>query len=387
MYRDVSNRAKETAAANQPLAEGIPLSSDADRTPFITVDDFEHAAKRVLRPEVWDYLSGGAGDEITLRWNREDFDRIKVRPRVLVDVSHIDTRLTLWGCEIPSPILLAPTGYHRLFHPEGELETARGASAANSLWVVSSFATVAIEEVSAKCTSSLWFQLYVQQDRGFTAELVERVEQAGCRALVVTVDTPVLGSRSRELRSGWALPPGIERVHLRGLGSDAATASHRPHEQEIYSAVLDASLSWKDIDWLRSMTRLPILLKGILSSQDAAQAVSAGVDGIIVSNHGARNLDTVPSTIHALPEVIEAIAGRLPVLFDGGVRRGTDVLKALAHGASAVFIGRPYLFGLSVAGAEGVAHVTRLLQSELRMAMALTGRTQLSQIDRSLLWP
>ncbi len=357
-----------------------------EKSHFIVLDDFEQAARNILPAAAWEYLSGGAGDEITLRWNREAFDRIALRPRVLVDVSRIDLRLNLLGCELQSPILLAPTGYHRLFHRLGELETVRGASTQHTLLVVSSFATTLLEDLAAAANTPLWFQLYVQPDRGFTKELVQRVEQSGFRALMLTVDTPVLGVRVRELRSKFALPPGIERINLRALGSAASSAAHRPDEMNIYSPVLDASLTWKDIDWLRSITRLPIVLKGILCPEDAAQAAAANVDAIVVSNHGARNLDTAPASIVALPQVIDAVAQRIPVLFDGGIRRGTDVLKALALGARAVLIGRPYIYGLAVAGAEGVAQVIRQLRTELEMAMALTGNTSLQKIDRSTLW-
>lgn len=348
------------------------------------IPDYCRLAEATMPAMAWDYVSGGAADELTLRWNREAYERIRLRPRNLVDVSHIDTRVTLFGREMPFPILLAPAAYQRLVHPDGELATVRGAGAAGATLVVSSFATTTVEEVAAAATHPLWFQLYVQPDRGFTRDLVGRAEAAGCQALVVTADTPVLGPRYREIRGNFALPAGMERANLRGISN--AGAAGRPTEANIYSAMLDPKLSWKDVDWLRSLTRVPVLLKGVMNAEDAGRAVDAGVSGLIVSNHGGRNLDTVPATIDALPEVVAKVAGRIPVLVDGGIRRGTDVLKAFAVGASAVLVGRPYLYGLAVGGAEGVAHVVTILRRELEMAMALTGRTTLAAIDRTVLW-
>jgi 4-hydroxymandelate oxidase len=364
---------QQTSTAPLTVAEAVNLF------------DFEALARGRISPMAWDYISGGAGDELTLRWNRESLDRIRLRPRILVDVSRLDTRTKLLGRELPFPILLAPTAYHRLIHPEGEIATARGCSAAGAVMVVSTMATTSVEEIAAATTHPLWFQLYVQPDRAFTRDLVRRAEAAGCQALVVTVDTPVVGLRHREERIKFALPPGMERPHLKGLKT--TTASHLPPENEIYSAVLDAKLTWKDIDWLRSLARVPVLLKGVLNPDDAERAVQAGVAGIIVSNHGARNLDTLPATIDVLPEVVARVAGRVPILIDGGIRRGTDVLKALALGAAAVLIGRPYLYGLGANGAEGVSRVINVLRREFEMAMALTGRTTIASIDASVLWP
>ncbi|MCI0387217.1 MAG: alpha-hydroxy-acid oxidizing protein [Acidobacteria bacterium] len=353
----------------------------------INLFDFEPLARARISPMAWEYISGGAGDEVTLRWNRDSFDRIRLRPRILVDVSHLDTRVKLFGRELPHPILLAPTAYHRLLHPDGELATVKGAGAAGATMVVSTMATTSVEDIAAAATHPLWFQLYVQPDRSFTRDLVERAQAAGCQALVVTVDTPVVGLRNREMRIKFALPPGMDRPNLKGLKT--SSTSHLPPEHEIYSAVLESKLTWKEIDWLRSFARVPVLLKGVLHPDDAERAAQAGVSGIIVSNHGARNLDTVPATIDVLPEVVARIRGRvpvLPVLMDSGIRRGTDVLKALALGASAVFIGRPYLYGLGTAGAEGVTRVINILRREFEMAMALTGKTSIASIDSSLIW-
>jgi 4-hydroxymandelate oxidase len=334
----------------------------------------------------YEYIAGGAGDEVTLRDNRTRFDAIRLKPRVLRDVSKLDTSSTLFGQRLEHPILLAPTAYHKITHPEGEVATARGAGATHTTMCVSSFATTSIEDVAKAATSPLWFQLYVQPDRGFTKALVQRAEAAGCRALLVTCDTPVIGTRNRETRAGFRLPPGLERENLKGLLGNASRVAH-VDEGTIYSALFDPALTWQGIDWIRSFAKVPVILKGILSPEDAALAVQHGAHGILVSNHGARNLDTLPATIDALPGIVNAVAGRIPVLMDGGIRRGTDVVKALALGAKAVLIGRPYLWGLSVGGADGVQNVMTILRGEFQSAMALCGRTSLAAIDRTVLWP
>ena len=344
--------------------------------------DYERIAPGRMSEMAWEYLRGGAADEQTLRWNEEAYQRLRLMPRHLVDVARIDTGLGLLGSRLSHPVMLAPVAYQKLMHDDGELEMVRGANAAEAAVVLSSFSTVTLEEVAAQARVPLWFQLYIQPDREFTRRLVGRAEASGYTALVVTADTPVLGARYREQRVSFALPPGMVQANLKGLST--ATGDHRPKGMDIYSAVLDPSLSWKDIGWLRSITRLPIVLNGILNPDDAGRAVEAGASCLIVSNHGGRNLDTVPATIDALPAVAARVAGRIPVLVDGGIRRGTDVMKAIALGASAVLIGRPYVHGLAVGGAGGVAHVVRILRRELEMAMALSGRTSLSQIDASL---
>jgi len=302
-----------------------------------------------------------------VRWNREAYEHIRLRPRVLVDVSKLDTRVKLFGEELPFPILLSPAGAQGFVYPEGDLATARGAGAARAILVISSSASLRVEEVAKAATGPVWFQLYVQKDRGFTRDLVQRAEGAGCRAICVTVDSPTHGARNREERARGELP---ERALPNLKGKD----------------YLDPTLSWKDIDWLRGFAKTPVLLKGILNPDDAAIAVKAGVSGIIVSNHGGRNLDTVPATISVLPLVAEKVGGRIPLIVDGGVRRGTDVLKALALGATAVGIGRPYLYGLGVGGADGVARVVEILRKEFEMAMMLTGRASIGSIDRSVIW-
>ena len=360
---------------------------EAPPNPFAgiaSVTDFEPRARERISHIAYEFISGGAGDELSLKWNREAYDKIRLRTRVLVDVSNLDTKIRLFGRELAHPILLAPTAYHKLVHPEGEAETARGAGSVSTTMVVSSFATMAVEDIARAATEPLWFQLYVQPDRGFTKSLVERAEAAGCQAICVTVDTPLAGARNREERAAFRLPPGMDIPHLKGLPSAAARSA--PREGEIFNAILDPTLTWKDIEWLRSFAKVPVLLKGVMNPDDADQAARLGVSGIIVSNHGARNLDTVPATIDALPGVVQKVAGRMPVLVDGGIRRGTDVLKAIASGASAVLIGRPYLFALGVAGASGVSRTITILRRELQIAMALTGRRSIAEIDKGVLF-
>jgi len=372
--------------AQRPLtAEKVPPPLPMPAQPVIaTLGDFEPLAKKRMTHMAYEYVAGGAGDENTLRDNQAAFDRLRLNPRVLVDVSKLDTRVTLFDQQLEFPILLAPTAYHRIVHPEGEIATVRGAAAAGATLVASSFATTTIEAMAKAATGPLWFQLYVNPDRGFTRELVKRAETAGCKAVCVTVDSPTTGLRHRETRARFALPPGLERANLTGLvkGSGGAT---RPNEGSIYNVVLDPSLAWKDIEWLRGLTRMPVLIKGVVNPEDAARAAAAGI-GVVVSNHGARNLDSVPATIDALPRVADAVAGRVPILMDGGVRRGNDVLKAIALGATAVLVGRPYLFGLAVQGSDGVKRVVQILRREFEMSMALTGRRSLKEIDRSVLW-
>jgi len=364
-------RASAAGALGLPSTPCVVAVNDV-----LSLPEFEDHARRCMSTMVYEYVASGAADEHTLRWNRESYDRIRLRPRVLRDVTSIDMRVSLFGRELPFPILLAPTAYHRTIHAEGELATARGAGAAKATWVVSSSTTTLIEDIAAAATAPLWFQLYLQRDRGLTQDLVQRVEQAGCQALCLTVDQPVLGARNRQTRARFQLPPGVMAPYRMDIGQGKDVLDPRR-----------VVVTWKDVEWLRSITRVPLLLKGILSADDAEQALGVGAQGVIVSNHGARILDTAPATIDALPEVADRIRGRAPVLVDGGVRRGTDVLKAIALGAAAVLIGRPYCYGLAVGGADGVQRVVEILRTELEMAMMLTGRPSLRDIDRSVLWP
>jgi 4-hydroxymandelate oxidase len=376
------SRREPLVSAGTPAAASVsPLASAPDSEP-LCLTDFEPLAKAKMSAMGWEYVTAGAADELTLRWNEEAYQRIRLKHRVLVGVSSLDTRVVLFGQEHSFPILLAPTSSQKLTHPEGELATARGASAAGATMVVSSFANTSLEDVAAVATSPLWFQLYAQPDLGFTRDLVQRAEAAGYRALCLTVDTPISGARDRETRAKVTLPPLPNLVGFKGVRDGV-----RIDSLQVFSSVLDAALSWKDVEQLLSYVKIPMLLKGVLNPDDADRAVKTGVAGIMVSNHGGRNLDTAPATIDALPQVADKVAGRVPVLVDGGIRRGTDVLKALALGANAVLIGRPYLYGLGAAGETGVTKVLNILQREFEMAMVLTGRTTIGSIDRSVLWP
>jgi 4-hydroxymandelate oxidase len=352
--------------------------------PTADVTQFEPLARRRLSKMAYDYVRSGGGDEISMRENRTGFERLQLAPNVLVDVSQIDTRVTLFGGELESPILLAPVAYHRLYHVEGEIGTARGASAAGAAFVISTFTTTSIDEIARNTQRPIWFQLYVQRDRGFTKEMVERAVASGCKAVCLTVDTPVLGNRYGQLSFG--LPKELECVHMRGLGQGAATPEFKLERGRVFDPLFDPSFNWSDLEWLRSVAGVPVILKGVLSAEDGRRAVERGADGVIVSNHGGRNLDTVPATIDALPRVVEAVAGRIPVMLDSGIRRGTDILAALALGAKAVFIGRPYVYGLAVGGAKGVERVISILRDELERAMALTGRRSIAEIDATVLW-
>ena len=365
-------------AADQPSASARTLSP-VDLSDLINLHDVEAAARRHMSSMAYEYVASGAGDELTLRWNLERFQEIRLRPRLLTDVSQLDPSLELFGQRLTMPILLAPTANHRLVHPEAELATARGAGMAGAAMVLSSGANTDIRDVARVATAPLWFQLYVQPDRSLTKDMVQHAEDAGASAICITVDSPVDGVRNRERRARMKLPPGTDHPNYLGRRTE-------PRSISTINEVRPQKLDWELIAWLRSISRTPLLLKGILSPEDAEQAIRVGVAGIIVSNHGGRALDTVPATIDALPAVVERVAGRLPVLMDGGIRRGTDVLKALACGATATLVGRPYVYGLAVGGAEGVAHVLKTLRQEFLIAMALAGRSRLADIDRTVLW-
>jgi len=331
----------------------------------INVGEYEALARERMDAKHWDYYMGGSGDELTIRANRVAFEQLLLRPRMLVDVSNCDMRTTALGTSLSMPVMAAPSAFHIFAHPEAECATAQGIGQANTLLVVSSVASRTIEDIAAAATGPLWFQLYVYHDDQITANLVRRAEDAGYRAIVLTVDVARFGRRERDVRNGLVL-------------SSAANFS----VDDVTD--LKPSLTWKDIAWLRTLTTLPILVKGVLTAEDALLAVEHGVDSIIVSNHGGRQLDGVLASLDALPEIVEAVNNRCEVYLDGGIRRGTDVIKALALGARAVFIGRPVLWGLAAAGAEGVHHVFELLRTELEFAMMLSGRPTLASIDRSL---
>jgi 4-hydroxymandelate oxidase len=348
--------------------------------------ELEKLAKEKLPQSAHDYFASGAWDEVTLRENRAAFERIKVHYRVLVDVSRRDLSTVLFGQKISMPILIAPTAFHKLAHTDGELATVRATGAAGTIMVLSSLSTTPVEDVVRAATGPVWFQLYINKDRSFTRDLVARVTAAGCQALMLTVDTPEWGRRERDVRNKFHLPPGLAAVNLlpsneRGevIGQSGAGMG------QAFAWMLDASVTWKDVDWLRSLTKLPMILKGICRADDAKRAVECGASGIVVSNHGGRQMDTAPATIEVLPRCAEAVGGRVPLLMDGGVRRGLDVLKAIALGATAVQVGRPVLWGLAAGGQEGVESALGLLRQELDLAMAMAGCPNLKTITRDLI--
>jgi len=355
-------------------------------TGFLNLLDLEGLARGCLSRSAADYFAGGACDEITLSENRRLLEAFRIYYRVLVDVSAVDPSVTLLGRRYPTPILVAPMAFHSLAHSDGELATARAAGALGAPLILSTFSTASIEDVRRASTGPLWFQLYVHKDRALTRSLVERAEAAGYEALMLTVDVPVLGRRERDLRNAFQLPPELRLANLGPDGLAALPAVQDDSALAAYFAGLhDASLTWRDIDWLASLTRLPLVLKGVVRVDDARRAVDHGASGIVVSNHGGRQLDTAVASIAALPRIAEAVGDRIEVLVDGGIRRGTDVLKALALGARAILIGRPVLWGLALDGEAGARRVLELLRDELVQAMQLAGAPDVASITADLL--
>ncbi|MFI5529967.1 alpha-hydroxy acid oxidase [Kitasatospora sp. NPDC051853] len=349
--------------------------------------DVERAARARLPEELWDFVQGGSGAERTLAANRDAFERARLRPRTLVDVSATDRGLTLLGSPLRTPVGIAPMAYHQLFHPEGEVATARAAGRSGALMTAGIFASRTLESIAEAATGPLWLQLYWLRRRDALAALIERAEAAGYRALVLTVDAPRIGRRLRDARNGFAVPGHVRAVNLdRSLMAASHRAEHgssgiADHAKEQF----DPTLTWADLAWLRERSSLPVVLKGILTAEDARLAAEHGVDAIVVSNHGGRQLDGALPTLAALPEVAAAVPENLPVLLDGGVRTGTDVALALALGATAVLIGRPVLWGLAADGEDGVAGVLDLLTAELDDTMALLGRPRLADLDPTVL--
>lgn len=357
----------------------------------LTLADHERHARARLDANAWAYFSGGAGDEHTLHANRHAWDTIALLPRVLRPLAGGHTRCTLLGRELAHPILLAPVAYQCLAHPDGEIATAWAAAALGAGMVLSMQSSTTLEAVASamvgdRSAGPLWLQLYLQHDRALVRELIARAEAAGCEALVLTVDAPTSGVRDRERHAGFALPPGIRAANLSAM---AAPPPMRlgAGQSALFDGLLQYAPTWDDVAWLQAQTRLPVLLKGVLHPEDARLAAAQGIAGLIVSNHGGRTLDTALSTASALPRIADAVGGAVPLLVDGGVRRGTDVFKALALGATAVLVGRPVVWGLAHAGAAGVAHVLRVLRDELEVAMALTGCATLGGISRAALAP
>jgi 4-hydroxymandelate oxidase len=351
----------------------------------INLADVEALARRRMSRAHFDYCAGGAEDERSLARNRAAFEDLTLLPRVLVDVSHVEYATQVLGRSISIPLALAPAAYHRLAHPDGELAAARAAGGMGTLMVVSTLSTYSLEAIAEAASGPLWFQLYVFRDRAISQRLIARAEDAGYRAICLTVDTPRLGQRERDMRSGFRLPPGMTIRNFEGMGDQLTRWDKQGSMAAYASEQLDPSLTWEAVEWLRSGTRLPVVLKGILRADDAVRAVQFGASAVWVSNHGGRQLDAAESTLAALPAVVEAVAERAEVYVDGGFRRGSDVLKALALGARMVAIGRPYLWGLAAGGERGVRRVLDILRGELELSMALAGCPTIGSIDRSLI--
>jgi L-lactate dehydrogenase (cytochrome) len=371
----------------------------------INIDDLRRLAKRRLPRAVFDFADGGAEDEWTLRANRHDFSKLVFRPRVLVDVSKRDQSTTILGQPVASPLIVAPTGLAGMLWPKGEAVAARAAAQRDVIFTLSTLGASSIEEVASASTGPLWFQLYVMKDRDVTRRLVERAREAGYKALCLTVDLPVLGQRERDLRNGATIPPkitvrnvvdvlrrpgwlrrvwfGPEITFQNFLGSSTALTSEMGTLWQYVNSLNDPSVDWDDLAWFRSLWPGPLAIKGIMTAEDARRAVSEGIEAIIVSNHGGRQLDSLPSPIEVLTEIVDAVGDRAEVILDGGVRRGTDVVKALALGARACMIGRPMLYGLGAGGQAGVERSIEILQNEIDRALALLGRPTLADLDRS----
>ncbi|MEY9892518.1 4-hydroxymandelate oxidase [Catenulispora sp. MAP5-51] len=374
-----------SVTATQAPAPAVELDD------LLTVREFEAVAALHMDPVHYDYVAGGARDEVTVRANEDGFARLSLLPRVLRGSAQRDLSVTLFGARASMPVLMSPTAFHRLVCAEGEIATARAAARAGTIMIASMASTVAVGEVAAAARAAaldgdsdgdpaLWFQLYLQPDLDDTIALIARATAAGCRALVVTVDSPVLGANERNQRNRFHdLPPGMACENLRNLRGD--------EPGNVRQIAMSPELSWEHIDWLREHTALPILLKGVLHPLDARIAVDHGVDGLLLSNHGGRQLDTVPATIDLLPEFVAAVDGSVPVLLDGGVRRGTDVVKALALGAAAVGVGRPIIWGLAAAGEQGATRVLELLREEVDHTVALCGARGLADLTPDLVRP
>jgi L-lactate dehydrogenase (cytochrome) len=371
---------------------------------IVNVRDLRQAAQRRLPRAVFDYIDGAAEDESTLQANSADFGHYTFRPRLLVDVSRRDLSTTILGQPIALPLLLAPTGLNGMFARNGETAAARAAAARGTIYTLSTMSVLSIEEVARQAPGPLWFQLYVWRDREITRSLVQRARAAGYRALVLTVDTAVLGQRERDVRNGFTIPPrvtvsnlvdtlqkvgwirdilGGPKVTFGNFASTGALGGDAVSLAAFTTKQFDPSVTWRDLDWFRSLWDGPLALKGILTAEDARLAVEHGVEAIVVSNHGGRQLDYGPSPISVLPEIVEAVAGRAEIILDGGVRRGSDVVKALALGAQACMVGRPYLWGLAAGGQAGAEQAIQMLHDEIDRCLALLGCPKVTELDRS----
>ena len=358
------------------MTEGAEPTRRVPLKGILKLDEFQDRARKIMDPAAYAYYAGGAADEVTLRANSAAFERYRLLPRVLVDVASIDARTSLLGEPVSMPIGIAPNAAQHLADDDAECATARAAASCDVLMCLSTLPNRSLEDVAAAADSPKWFQLYVHKDRGIAKEMIERAVAAGYRAIVLTVDVPVGGYRERELRD----PFRYDQVQAFGnLPDDSKGKSIL----EMLDGLINASLTWDDLAWIRSVAGVPVVVKGVLSPADAELCMANGADAVMVSNHGGRQLDRAPASIDMLEAVVDAVGGRIEVYLDGGVRRGTDVVTALALGARAVFVGRPYLFALALAGQEGVETCLELIRAELLNAMALVGARRVSDIDRA----
>ena len=376
-------------------------------TRAVTIDDLRRLARRRLPRAVYDFIEGGAGDELTVTRNRAAFERLLFEPRILVDVSKREQSTVVLGERVATPVILSPTGMAGLSWPKGEVAAARGAHDAGTIYTLSTHSSCSIEEVAAGAPGPLWFQLYVWQNRDLTRSFVERARAAGYRALLLTVDVQVISRRERDLRNGFTVPPrvtarnvvdtlrragwvrrvlmGQRRLTLANLvGAPGAPRTDIVTLAGVANRQVDPSISWADLAWFRSLWSGPLLLKGVMTAADARRAAEHGIDGLVVSNHGGRQLDGTRATIEALPEIVDAVGNRMEVLLDGGVRRGADVVRALALGARAVMVGRPYLYGLATGGQAGVRRALEILANEVDHALALIGVPRVADLEPSL---
>ncbi|XP_055596511.1 uncharacterized protein LOC129746688 [Uranotaenia lowii] len=352
-------------------------------SPLVSVKDYEKRAAEIIPRNALDYYRSGAGDELTLRLNRLSFERIRIRPRMLRSGSKRDMRVTLFGEQFAMPIGISPTAMQRMAHPDGEVANARAAASRGVAFTLSTIATSSIEEIAeATPGSPKWFQLYIYRDRALTESLVRRAEKAGFKAIVLTVDAPMFGLRRADMRNKFSLPPHLILANFEGRQATGVQSQGGSGINEYITEQLDPTLSWDDVKWLLNFTKLPVIVKGILTRDDAILAADIGVQGIWVSNHGARQLDSVPASIEALPEIVAAVGNRTTIVLDGGITEGTDVFKALALGAKMVFFGRPALWGLAVDGQCGVERVLDILKKELDLTMAFSGCQSIADITR-----
>ncbi len=347
-----------------------------------SLSDYERYAREALNDQAWAYISGASADEYSARRNERAYGDICLLNRTLVDVSRGTTSLSLLNETLAHPILLAPVAYQKLAHPDGELASAAAAAAQDALFVLSTLASSTIEDVASISKGPKWFQLYFQADHEQTLALIRRAEAHGYSAIVVTVDAPVNGLRNREQRSGFRLPDNVRAVNCQPEQNGKVQAG----ESMIFQGLMSRAPTWKDVRWLKAQTRLPVIIKGVINPADVGIALGEGVDGLIISNHGGRTLDTLPSPVEVLPTIAALVDKKIPLIVDSGIRRGTDIFKAIALGADAVMIGRPVMYGLATAGAMGVAHTLRLLRDELELTMALCGCETLGDISPACLW-